>query len=225
LEEPTHLSLPWEISGKVFQSEALALGPNPAVRSLDETLKILPERYNMDRLQLMVQSPFRVFAYWEVTPERLQKVLAPFPKNEQTAFRMILRWIEIGKGMQQAFDSGAASEWWFAARPGSRYQAELCLHSEEFGAISVFASNEVETPGDSVAQTTLEIEDCAETTKLLSRLVELTGLRRELKKADAPMPMVEGGTPFEEGMNSKREIEGTPRELRKNTPRPTSFFW
>jgi hypothetical protein len=179
----------------------------------------------MDRLQLMVQSPFRVFAYWEVTPERLQKVLAPFPKNEQPAFRVILRWIEIGKGMQQAFDSGAASEWWFAARPGCRYQAELCLHSEEFGAISVFASNEVETPSDSVAQTVLEIEDSAETTKLLSRLVELTGLKRELKEADDPVPIVEGGTPLGEEMNSKKEIGATPREFRKNTPRPTSFFW
>ena len=72
----------------------------------------------MDRLQLMVQSPFRVFAYWEVTPERLQKALAPFPKEEQTAFRMILRWIEIGQGLHQAFDSGAASEWWFASPAG-----------------------------------------------------------------------------------------------------------
>ncbi len=70
--------------------------------------------------------------------------------------------------------------------PGSRYQAELCLHSEDFGAVSVFASNEVETPVTPLPRLTLEIEDCPETTKLLSSLVELTGLKRELKQPDPP---------------------------------------
>lgn len=225
MEEPTHFSLLLETSGTDLQSDISAFALDPTVHPPLDALETLPERYNRDRLQLMVQSPFRVFAYWEVTPERLQKALAPFPKEEHHSFRMILRWIEIGQDPHQAFDSGAASEWWFATRPGSRYQAELCLHSEIYGAIPVFTSNEVETPSDSIAQTALEKEECAETTRLLSRLVELTGLKQELRQADTPMQIVEPGARFGDQINSERKKELTPKELRKDTSRPTSFFW
>ena len=225
MEEPTHFSLQLGNGGTDFHNDASALRLNPSVHFPFEGLPPLPERYNVDRLQLMVQSPFRVFAYWEITRERLQKALAPYPKEEHPSFRMILKWIEISEGSYQAFDSGAASEWWFASLPGSRYQAELCLHSEDFGAVSVFASNEVETPSDSIAQADLEIEECPETTKLLSSLVELTGLKRELEQPDPPKQTIEGGVHFGGPVNSGKRIELTRKELRRSTPRPTSFFW
>jgi hypothetical protein len=225
LEEPSHFSFQSRTGGTDFQNDVSALGPNPSVHFPLEAQQTLPGRYNVNQFQLMVQSPFQVFAYWEITSERLQKVLTPYPKEEQSSFRMILRWIEVGQDIDQAFDSGAASEWWFTTRPGRRYRAELCLHSEDFGAIPVFASNEVETPCDSIAETESEIEECSETTKLLTSLVESTGLKRELKEPAPPLQITEGAVHFGDLIHSGREKKSTQKELGWSTPRPTSFFW
>jgi Domain of unknown function (DUF4912) len=225
LEEPPPFSIQSRTGGTDIQKDDSALRPNPSAHFPLEALQTLPVRYNVNQFQLMVQSPFKVFAYWEITSDQLQKVLAPYPKEEQSSFRMILRWIEVGQDIYQAFDSGAVSEWWFTTRPGRRYQAELCLHSEDFGAIPVFASNEVETPCDSIAPTELGIEECSETTKLLTSLVELTGLKRELKQPAPPMQITEGDVHFGDLINSGRRKKATQKELRWSTPRPTSFFW
>ena len=225
MEEPTHFSLQSGTGSKVFQSDVSPLRPLPGIHSPLEEGETLPDRYGIDRLQLMIQSPFRVFAYWEVTPERLQEALAPFPQEDQNSFRIILKWIEYGQGQYQAYDSGAASEWWFEARPGSRYRAELCLHSEEFGVIPVIGSNEVETPSDSIAETAAEIEECRETTELLSRLVELTGLKQEVKLLDESTLIIESAVQTGEQIHSKRKRELKSEALRANTIRPTSFSW
>lgn len=225
MEEPSQFSLQPRIGGADFQNDVSALRPHPSAHVPLEALPTLPGRYHVNQFQLMVQSPFRVFAYWEITADRLQNVLVPYPKEEHSSFRMILRWIEVGQGIYQAFDSGGASEWWFTTRPGRRYQAELCLHSEDFGAIPVFASNEVETPCDSIAQTELGIEECSETTELLTRLVELTGLKQEPKQPAPPLQITERAVHFGDLINSERKKESTQKELKRSTPRPTSFFW
>jgi hypothetical protein len=183
----------------------------------------LPKRYPIDSLQLMVQSPFRVFAYWEVTAERIQAALTSFPKEEHRSFRLILKWIEIGQGFDQSYDSGGAREWWFPTRPGHRYRAELCLHSEEFGAIPVHVSNEVETPRASVAENAAGFEEPRETMELLSRLVELTGLKQELKKAEELVEPNQGRAETEESTQSGGEKRLEPKISRSNTSRPSSF--
>ncbi len=225
MEEPTHFSLQSGTGSEVFQGDASPLRPSPGIHSPLEERNTLPGRYGMDRLQLMVQSPFRVFAYWEVTSERLQKALAPFPQEEHNSFRMILKWIEHGQGQYQAYDSGAASEWWFETRPGCRYRAELCLHSEEFGAIPVIGSNEVETPSHSMAEAAVEIEESRETAELLSKLVDLTGLKEAAKQGEKTTPIIEVGGQTGKQLHSERKEELKSEAVSASTKRPTSFSW
>lgn len=196
--------------------------PAPRIAST-EVRDSLPHRYGMDHLQIMVQSPFQVFVYWEVTLERIQEALRGFPRKDQRAFHLALRWIEGGQIQQHTFDSGATSEWWFQTRPRTRYQAVLCLQSEEFGNISLLNSNEVETPSNSLTEISLDDEP-SETMEVLSQLIQLTGLNQESTKSESPS--VDNGSK-EVGTQSRSEIDSCFRteRLPAEITRPTSSFW
>ena len=224
MEEPAGFALQLGTGSQVIQSDVSSSRLDSVIFSPVNARERLPERYPIDSLQLMVQSPFRVFAYWEVTAERIQAALTPFPKEEHRSFRLILKWIEIGQGPGQSFDSGGATEWWFPTRPGHRYRAELCLHSEEFGAVPVRVSNEVETPRASVAENAAGFEEPRETTELLSRLVELTGLKQELRKTEELVAPNQGGAETQEPIQSSGETRLKPKISRSNTNRPSSFL-
>jgi hypothetical protein len=52
----------------------------------------LPPHYGVDRLQLMVQSPFCIFAYWELTEDLMEQALKRFPPRDRPLFRPVLKW-------------------------------------------------------------------------------------------------------------------------------------
>ncbi len=137
----------------------------------------LSAHYGIDHLQLMVQSPYRVFVYWELTRKWIQETLIRFPAEDRASFRIILRWIEEKEGgPPHCFDIGLLSHWWFDTLPGKQYQAELCLFSEDYGSIHLLSSNTVTTPRSSLGPPPEEYVEPVQTLPLLEDLVRQTGL-------------------------------------------------
>ncbi|MCI0627748.1 MAG: DUF4912 domain-containing protein [Acidobacteria bacterium] len=106
----------------------------------------LPARYGVDQLELMVQSPLRVFAYWELTETTLRAALNTVPIQDRPNFQLLLKWKEKDIARERCFDPGATANWWFDTLPESRYQVELGLGWEGYGWLPVLASGEVLTP-------------------------------------------------------------------------------
>jgi hypothetical protein len=148
----------------------------------------LPSRYGADRLHLMVQDPFRVFAYWEITEASVQKTLRRFPAADRAGFQVLLNWIEVCGQTTRFLDPGVASNWWFPTLPEMHYQLELGLYSEEYGWVRLLASQEVRTPSITLGPPSDETEESQQRRSLLEDLVRSTGISPGPEIVESPRP-------------------------------------
>jgi hypothetical protein len=150
----------------------------------------LPAAYRIDTLCLMIQSPFRLYAYWELTPKYLKKTLRNFPRDDRSQFQLIIRCFPAGMPASGWYDVGTASHWWFDVSPDVPYQVQLCLFSPDYGVIPVLSSNQVRTPRASLGPAPTGSEENPATLALLGKLVQLTGLEKEtLPESTAASPL------------------------------------
>jgi hypothetical protein len=139
----------------------------------------LPSRYGADQLHLMVQDPFRVFAYWEITELSIQETLRRFPAADRAGFQVLLRWIDVCSQTARFLDPGVTSNWWFTTLPEMRYQLELGLYSEDYGWVRLLASQEVDTPRITLGPPSDETKESPQGRSLLEVLARSTGITRE----------------------------------------------
>ena len=178
----------------------------------------LPAFYKVDRLELMVQDPFHVFAYWEITESLKGNVLSRFPKEDRAGFQLVLDWCQSDYGQRITIDLGTVAYWWFKTNPGSRYQARLCLYSESYGTTALLESNIVETPRCFIeASNSLSGED-QDATNWLNDLLDLTSIANlkpvtdsilveDGRSAPKPVMMTEVGNRLPEGEQEQRPSE------------------
>lgn len=107
---------------------------------------VLPTRYGVDQLELMVQSPLRVFAYWELRETTVVTALRCIPPLDRHHFQLFLRWQERNSAREQWLDPGTTDTWWFDTLPENRYQLELGLYWSEHGWLPLLSSSELVTP-------------------------------------------------------------------------------
>ena len=148
----------------------------------------LPSRYGAARLHLMVQDPFRIFAYWEITEASIQKTLQRFPAEDRAGFQVLLNWIEVCGQTARFLDPGVASNWWFPTLPEMHYQLELGLYSEEYGWVRLLASQEVQTPRITLGPPSDETEESQQGRSLLEDLVRSTGISPGPGIVESPRP-------------------------------------
>jgi hypothetical protein len=147
----------------------------------------LPSSYGVDRLVLMVQDPFHVYAYWEITENLKSQVLARFPEEDRNTFQLVLGWSHLESNHQRYFDAGTLAQWWFETSPRAQYQAQLYFYSEFYGRVPLLKSEPVETPGCSIGPAdSLGDEDPA-TTEWLNHLLEQTSVVRLAPPAEPPL--------------------------------------
>jgi hypothetical protein len=139
----------------------------------------LPSRYGADRLHLMVQDPFRVFAYWEITEPSIQETLRRFPAADRAGFQVLLKWIDVCSQTARFLDPGVTSNWWFPTLPEMHYQLELGLYSEDYGWVRLLASQEVDTPRITLGPPSDETKESPQSRSLLEVLVRSTGINPE----------------------------------------------
>jgi len=110
----------------------------------------LPERYDVDRLTLMVRDPHWLFCYWELRPALLAAARAEFPGPSWTVLRIL--HLDDAEGVFDIWtiDIGSEALSWYVntGRPGARFRAELGLTDADGRYRLLVASNTVRVPMD-----------------------------------------------------------------------------
>ncbi len=114
----------------------------------------LPERYDVDRLTLMVRDPHWLFCYWELRPALLAAARAEMPGPAWPVLRIL--HLDDAEGVQDIWtiDIGSDAQSWYVntGRPGGRFRAELGLTDADGRYRLLVASNTVRTPMDTPSE-------------------------------------------------------------------------
>lgn len=106
----------------------------------------IPDRYDCTYLRLMVQSPYRLFTYWEIGGAEAARL-----GNQGTPYSIRLMVCNLTDGDAFPLFVGAASEWWLHVHSDCSYRIQLEAVRPD-GEVTVLAvSNEVRTPRDTVS--------------------------------------------------------------------------
>jgi hypothetical protein len=189
----------------------------------------LPSRYDVDRLELMTQSPLRVFAYWELREATIATALGRVPAQDRQNFQLLLKWRDQTAGQERVLDPGITDSWWFDTLPENRYQLQLGLYWSEYGWLPMLTSSELVTPR--LALGPASEEELPQGHTFLENLVQQTGIGLQQRKAPSLPPTNVEGQPVsdtravEKGPSSERTLEGLISGLSRVGPswlRPTS---
>ncbi len=114
----------------------------------------LPDLGNEDRLVLMAVDPYLVYAYWNLTPDRIEAAQALFGKDELDA--QVLRFHDTtgidfdGVNCGHSFDVTIrldAGKWYVRLwSPERRYCADIGLRGKDGRLVALVRSNLIETP-------------------------------------------------------------------------------
>ena len=172
----------------------------------------LPSRYDVDQIELMAQSPLRVFAYWELREATIVTALGRIPIEDRQNFQLLLKWKEKNAGQERFFDPGTTDNWWFDTLPESRYQLELGLYWGEYGWLPLLASGELVTPRLTLGPASEE--ELPHGHAFLENLVQQTGIGLQQNKAPSPSPTDVEGQPerdtsvIEKRPSNERTLDG-----------------
>jgi hypothetical protein len=189
----------------------------------------LPSRYDVDHLELMTQSPLRVFAYWELREATIAAALGRVPAQDRQNFQLLLKWRDQTAGQERVLDPGITDSWWFDTLPENRYQLLLGLYWSEYGWLPMLTSSELVTPR--LALGPASEEELPQGHTFLENLVQQTGIGLQQRKAPSLPPTNVEGQPesdisaVEKGPSSERTVEGLISGLSQVGPnwlRPTS---
>ncbi len=106
----------------------------------------IPERYGRDRLVLMVQDPFHVFAYWELSAQALDQARAAC--GEQGTPVIILH---TASGTEQREVDLRGGNYYLSVAPDASYEAQLALRDSKGQLHPLARSNRVTTPSATVS--------------------------------------------------------------------------
>ncbi len=117
----------------------------------------LPYSYGEEKITLMVRDPYLVYAYWEVTPARIEREKAWFGWNSKLGLRIYdVTGIQfdgrnaLGYFDQEVFES--LGSWYFdVGRPSHSFIADIGLRSPEGQFLTLSRSNHISMPRDGVS--------------------------------------------------------------------------
>ncbi|MBI5787496.1 MAG: DUF4912 domain-containing protein [Candidatus Schekmanbacteria bacterium] len=140
-----------EINYDEAKASKYYLGPEV---KYSETINELPTSYGNTEIVLLVRDPYWVFAYWEITPQSLDK--ARWELGEQWyGCRKVMRIYDItnkkfdGANANSCFDVeiNGANNWYVRVNnPNRAYCADLGLITPQGGFYLLSRSNHVSTP-------------------------------------------------------------------------------
>lgn len=114
------------------------------------------ERYGCGYLRLLVQSPHRLFCFWELDGDTAAR---HFPASEPAGGwnHLVLHLHNLADQVSMPILVDHAESWWLHVTPERAYMAALEVRFPDGRAERIASSNEVRTPRDSVCW---EVDPC-----------------------------------------------------------------
>jgi hypothetical protein len=135
-------------------SELTIAPPSPAVvdklaeLSTDEPL---PEAYKVDRIRLLVQSPRKLYLYWDFARDPFIALRRSFGRRS-SEYRIAVRLANVDEGTEALHEASPTRSQWLDAQPGTSYRTDVGLFATGRSFIRLLSSNVAQTPRAGVAR-------------------------------------------------------------------------
>jgi hypothetical protein len=110
----------------------------------------LPETYKSDRIRLLVQSPRKLYLYWEFARDPFDTLSRAFG-GRSAQYRLAVRLKVTDDGFEALHEASPTRSQWFDAQPGRSYSADVGLYAQGRAFIRLLTSNVAHTPRAGVA--------------------------------------------------------------------------
>jgi hypothetical protein len=173
-------------------SELTIAPPSPAV--IDKLAELsadepLPESYRIDRIRLLVQSPRKLYLYWELARDPFEPLQHSFGMKS-ARYRLMVRLVATDDGVETLHEASPTRSQWFDAQPGRSYRADVGLYSTGRAFIRLLSSNVAQTPRAGVARASEATPQWSVSAEQFARVLDESGyvsdaLEVTLEAADA----------------------------------------
>lgn len=134
----------------------------------------LPELHERDDMQLLVQSPHRLYAYWQHAHEP-QATLSRAFGAAADGYQLAVRLIDLESGHTETDAASPARNYWFDVQPGRAYRAEVGFAAAGKPFVRLLTSAEARTPAVGIAPERDETPEFQTHTHEFARVVNETG--------------------------------------------------
>ncbi|MEJ7618885.1 MAG: DUF4912 domain-containing protein [Pyrinomonadaceae bacterium] len=120
-----------------------AVSEKLAALAIDEPLS---DDYRSDRVSLLVQSPSRIYLYWNFASDPFATLRKAFGAQAD-AYGVAVRLMDLDSGEEVTYEASPfAGNFWFNVRPGKSYRASVGLMATGRPFLKLLASQIVRTP-------------------------------------------------------------------------------
>lgn len=134
----------------------------------------LPEVYTRDDLQLLVQSPYRLYAYWQHAHDP-QATLRRAVGAAADGYQLVVRLTDTEADTAHTDAAPPARNYWFDVLPGRAYRAEVGFAAADKPFIRLLASDIARTPRAGVAPESEEAPEFRADAGELAQVVNESG--------------------------------------------------
>jgi hypothetical protein len=148
-----------------------------AVRPPDALDNLLPFALKRDSIQLLLQSPHRLYLYWTFARDPHATLREAF--GELAAhYRLVVRLVKVDSGEEFLLDAPRERAQWFEVYPRHVYRAEIGFRAAGRPFVCLLSSNEVATPPDSASHLSDEAQEFQLEADAFARLLDGAGYER-----------------------------------------------
>lgn len=175
----------------------------------------IPTHYDIDLMRALVQDPFRLYVYWNLRGNPLERIGRIFPPRDVDNFRLTLRLIDETNNITVFFEVPYTREYWFSVFPDRTYRVELGLRSPDHGYIRFLSTQSVTTPrGGPSDQVAPEPEYAIGADEYLQVLRESHLIPQRAWAPDG-LPLQADGAVGDQGNEAARQWEALPPTFRR----------
>ena len=146
----------------------------PASVALNDALPLALKR---DSIQLLLQSPNKLFLYWSFATDPHATLRAAFGELA-SHYRLAVRLVKVESGEEFVLDAPKERMQWFEVYPRHVYRADVGFHAESRPFVRLLSSNELSTPPDRASQMSAEEQEFHVKAEEYVRLLSGAGYER-----------------------------------------------
>ena len=138
---------------------------------------MLPTLINRDFIQLLLQSPRKLYLYWTFARDPRATLRAAF--GELAAhYRLAVRLVKVESGEEFLLDAPKERAQWFEVYPRHAYRADVGFHAANRPFVRLLSSDIVHTPPDSASHLSDEEHEFQLEADEFARLLDGAGYER-----------------------------------------------